>query len=428
MFCLCDANSFYASCERCFNPKLADKPVIVLSNNDGCVIARTNEAKALGIKMGVPYYQIKDFAKASGVAVFSSNYELYGEISARIANIVSSFSDECEPYSIDELFVRLPDLNGANYAAYARKIRNTVTRGTGIPVSLGVAPTKTLAKVANKFAKKVPAYKGVCVIDTDARREKALKLTPIDDVWGIGRRYAKMLRARGVNTAYDFTQQPEGWVKQKMTVAGQRIWQELNGIPLIDMELIAPDKRQICTSRAFGEAVTELGEVEAAVASYAGICAQKLRKQNSYASALLVFIETNAFRDDLPQCFRSRAVTLPVQTSDTLEITKHALEALRRIFPSGIEAGKYRFKKAGVIITEIGSAPQVQADMFDKVDRKKQERLMAALDKVNAGGGFNGKKVTLGVENGRSAKSMLKRGMLSRCYTTRISDIIKVKA
>lgn len=411
MFGLMDCNNFYASCERVFNPALNGKPIVVLSNNDGCVIARSNEAKALGIRMGVPVYQIKDEVQKYGVSVFSSNYTLYGDMSGRVMSILSELAPEIEIYSIDEAFINLDGIN--DLQALGEKIVSQVVRGTGIPVSLGIAPTKTLAKVANKFAKKFPAYNRLCIIDSEEKRIKALQLTDIGDVWGIGRRQAAKLEKQGVKTAYDFTHLTSSWVRKNMTVVGERTWKELCGISCIDMEAAPPAKKQICTSRSFGKMVEDIDTMSEAIATHASTCAKKLRKQKSFAMSLMVFIHTNNFREDLPQYWKNTIIKLPVPTSDTLEIVHYALEGLKSIFISG-----YQYKKAGVIITEI--ATNSQLGLFDTVDREKRERLMQAIDKVN---GEHRNLVKLAVQgNGREWK--LKQEQLSQRYTTDISEIL----
>ena len=419
MIALVDCNNFYASCERAFNPNWNNRPVVVLSNNDGCVIARSNEAKALGIKMGVPAYQIKNEIERYGIGVFSSNYTLYGDMSNRVMTMLSSYSPNIEVYSIDECFLDFSGFERYNLKEYGEEIVRTVSKGTGIPVSMGIAPTKTLAKVANKFAKKYKGYKGVCIIDTEQKRIEALKRTEIGDVWGIGHRYTKRLALYGVSTAYDFAQMPKAWVRQQMTVVGERTWKELNGEPCIDLELVTPDKKQICTSRAFGEAISEIEGLEEAVSSYASICAGKLRKQRSCAQALMVFIHTNNFREDLPQYFQNCVVKLPLPTNNTPEIVHYALIALRNIYRKG-----YFFKKAGVIIIDIVPDSAIQQNMFDNVDRERQKKLMKVVDRLNSG--FNRNNLTLAVQGGRR-KWKLKQELLSPCYTTRLSDIINIK-
>lgn len=414
MYGLVDCNNFYASCERVFNPSLNGKPVVVLSNNDGCVIARSNEAKALGIKMGIPAYQIKDLVSSHGVAVFSSNYTLYGDMSGRVMSMLAELSPEIEVYSIDEAFLNLHGIRDLDIIG--RKMVYRVTRGTGIPVSLGAAPTKTLAKIANKFAKKYPAYNQLCIIDSEEKRIKALQLTEIGDVWGIGRRQAAKLQKEGIKTAYDFTRFSGSWVRKNMTVVGERTWKELQGISCIDMETAPPAKKQICTSRSFGKMLTDIETISEAIASHASTCAKKLRHQHSYATSLMVFIHTNNFREDLPQYWRNIVLHLPVPTNDTQEIVRYALSGLKSIFLNG-----YQYKKAGVIITEITEGAQL--GLFDHVDRDKQERLMQAIDKIN---GEHGNNIKLAVQGtGRGWK--LKQEQLSGHYTTNLNQIIDIK-
>lgn len=411
MFGLMDCNNFYASCERVFNPSLNGKPVVVLSNNDGCVIARSNEAKALGISMGAPAYQIGELVEKHGVAVFSSNYTLYGDMSARVMSILSSLAPEIEVYSIDEAFVNLDGIT--DYQSLGRIIVNKVYKDTGIPVSLGIAPTRTLAKMANKFAKKYPAYQRVCCIDTEEKREKALHLFAIGDVWGIGRRQAARLEKEGIKTAYDFTQLPNSWVRKYMTVVGERTWKELRGIPCIT-ENITP-RKQICTSRSFGQMIENIEQMDETVSTFASTCAKKLREQKGYAVSLLVFIQTNRFRDDLPQYWKSVSVNLPVPTDDTQEIVHYALTGLRSIFLKG-----YHYKKAGVIITEI--TYNVQRNLFDMIDRDKRDRLMNAVDSIY---GKHGHSVKLAVQ-GKGSEWKLKQEQLSKHYTTDLGEIIEI--
>lgn len=414
MYGLIDCNNFYASCERVFNPSLNGKPVVVLSNNDGCVIARSNEAKALGIKMGIPAYQIKDLVSSHGVAVFSSNYTLYGDMSGRVMSMLAELSPEIEIYSIDEAFLNLDGIIDLN--TIGRKMVDRVTRGTGIPVSLGVAPTKTLAKIANKLAKKYPAYDQLCIIDSEEKRIKALQLTEIGNVWGIGRRQAAKLQKEGIKTAYDFTRLSGSWVRKNMTVVGERTWKELQGISYIDMETAPPAKKQICTSRSFGKMLTDIDTISEAIASHASTCAKKLRNQQSYATSLMVFIHTNNFREDLPQYWRNIVMHLPVPTNDTQEIVHYALTGLKSVFLNG-----YQYKKAGVIITEITEGAQL--GLFDHVDRNKRERLMQTIDKIN---GKHGNNIKLAVQGtGRGWK--LKQEQLSGHYTTNLNQIINIK-
>lgn len=419
MFALVDCNNFYASCERVFNPYWNDKPVVVLSNNDGCVIARSNEAKTLGIKMGIPAYQIKDEIEKHQIGVFSSNYTLYGDMSNRVMTLLASYSPCVEIYSIDEAFLDLAGFDLFNLKEYGEDIIQAVTRGTGIPISMGIAPTKTLAKVANKFAKRFKGYKGVCIIDSEEKRIEALKRTEIGSVWGIGHQLTKMLDKFKIKTAYDFTQMPMTWVRRQMTVVGERTWKELNGEACIDLELLPPNKKQICTSRAFGETITGIDGLEEAVSTFASLCASKLRTQRSCAQSLMVFIHTNNFREDLPQYFKNYVIKLPVPTNSTPEIVHYALVALRNIYRKG-----YHYKKAGVIIMDISPDRAIQGNIFDTVDRVKQQKLMEVVDKLN--NGFTRNNLTLAIQGGHK-KWKLKQERLSPCYTTKLVDIIQIK-
>ena len=408
-----DCNNFYASCERVFNPALNGKPIVVLSNNDGCVIARSNEAKDLGIRMGVPVYQIKNLVNTHGVTVFSSNYTLYGDMSERVMSMLTELVPEIEVYSIDEAFLNLEGIQDLH--SLGAKIVNQVYRGTGIPVSLGIASTKTLAKVANKFAKKYPAYNRLCIIDTEEKRIKALQLTDISSIWGIGRKQVAKLEKQGVKTAYDFTQLSNAWVRKYMTVVGERTWKELLGISCINMETAPPAKKEICTSRSFGKMITDIDAMAEAVSTHASTCARKLRKQKAFAMSLMVFIHTNNFREDLPQYWKNTIVHLPVPTNDTQEIVHYALAGLKTIFIQG-----YQYKKAGVIITEITEGAQL--GLFDSVDREKRENLIQAVDKIN---GKHSQHIKLAIQGtGRDWK--LKQEQLSGCYTTDINQIINI--
>lgn len=418
MFGLVDCNNFYASCERLFNPYWNDRPVVVLSNNDGCVIARSNEAKSLGIKMGVPAYQIKTEIEQYGIGVFSSNYNLYGDMSNRVMTMLSEYSPNCEIYSIDESFLDLSGFELYDLKEYGQNIVNNVTKGTGIPVSLGIANTKTLAKVANKFAKKYKGYKGVCIIDTEEKRVEALKRTAIGDIWGIGRQYQKKLENFGIKNALDLAGMPRNWIRQQMTVVGEKIWMELNGESCIELELLTPRKKQICTSRAFGVTLTEKTDLEEAVSTFASICSAKLRKQHSCVLSLMVFIHTNNFREDMPQYFQNSVVKFPVATSNTQEIVHYALTALRQIYKKG-----YWFKKAGVILMDIVPDGAVQQDLFDTVNREKQAKLMKVVDRLNSG--FVQNNLVLAIQGGK-IKWKLKQEKLTPCYTTKLSDILTI--
>jgi len=419
MYALADCNNFYASCERVFDQSLNGRPVIVLSNNDGCVIARSNEAKALGIKMGEPAFKIKELIEKGNVAVFSSNYTLYGDMSQRVMNTLASFTPDIEIYSIDEAFLGLHGFKHFDLHEYARQIQKITTRNTGIPISLGLAPTKTLAKVANHIAKKNPEHKGVYMITTEEQRIAALKNYDIEEVWGIGRQYSKMLLRFGVRTAYDFTRLSASWVKRQMSVVGLRTQKELLGIPCIELEHTTSPKKAIATTQSFGEMQTDLGYLSEAVASFAANCAHKLRKQQSVAQIVMVFAHTNYFRDDLPQYSASKTITLSVPTSSSIELIHYALLALKSLYKQG-----FRYKKAGVIVSGISTNQHVQTSLFDTVDREKHKRLMAAMDKLNDRYGRYTIKIAA---QGAGRKWELRQERISPYYTTRWDDIITVK-
>lgn len=418
MFALVDCNNFYVSCERVFNPALNSKPVVVLSNNDGCVIARSSEAKALGIKMGVPAFQIAKFLQKNGVAVHSSNYALYGDLSHRVMCTLGQFTPELEIYSIDEAFLNLGGLS-VDWGEYAQRIRKTVLKNIGIPVSVGIGPTKTLAKTANHYAKKISENQGICVLDSPAKINDALKLFDVDEIWGIGRQYSKLLKSLNIKTAWDFTQLADSWVKKRMTVVGLRVKKELEGISCLELELIPSAKKVICTSRSFGEAQTELELLREAVATYAARCAAKLRKQRSCAGMLMVFIHTNGFKADEPQYERNFVCKLPVATNSTIELIRYALFALEAIYKKG-----YRYKKAGVLVLDITPENQIQGSLFDSVDRDKHTAIMKALDDINSKFGRDALKIAI---QGSGEKWKLRQEKLSPCYTTDWKDIIKIR-
>lgn len=418
MYSLIDCNNFFASCERVFQPNLRNVPIVVLSNNDGCVVARSNEAKALGIPMGEPVFKLTKLIEEHGIAVFSSNYALYGDMSHRVMSILSQFVEDMEIYSIDESFLSFKGFENYDLREYGSEIVKAVTKGTGIPVSMGIAPTKTLAKVASKFAKKYKGYDGVCLIDSEEKRIKALKLFEIGDVWGIGRRYRKKLEYYGVKTAYDLTQKSEAWVRKQMTVVGVRTWKELRGIPVLELEHIPPAKQTICTSRSFGEMIEDFDTLMESVANFTASCARKLRVQRSCAGVLQVFIYTNRFREDLPQYDNSLIITLPTPTNDVTELIHYARLALKNIYKAG-----YRYKKAGVIVMDIEPQDSVQQNLFDERDRMKHEKVMEVMDKVHKKYGTRVLKVAT---QGTGKKWALKSEYLSKQYTTNPDDFIEI--
>ena len=419
MYALCDGNNFFVSCERVFDSSLDGKPVIVLSNNDGCAIARSEEAKALGIKMGANFFEIEDLVRQHNVQVFSTNFVLYADMSMRMKGLLSRFTPQLEDYSIDEAFLDFSGFDKSTLRDYSLEVARTVTQGIGIPVSLGVAPTKTLAKLANRFAKKYPGYKNVCLIDTDEKRIIALQKTDISDIWGIGRRSVKKLRDRGVNTAYDFTQLSRSWVRKHMTVVGERTWCELHGEPCIEFEAQQPDKQSIMVSRGFGKMIDDIDIVKEAAATYVCMAAAKLRKQKSCAKSLLVFLETNRFRDDLPQNRQHIVVNMPVATNFSMEIVSYMSGGLDKIFIPG-----YKYKKVGVMLMDIVPENAVQGYLWDNIDREKHKRLMQIMDSTNSKLGSNTLKLAV-LGDGEQWKIRQRR--LSPCYTTRIEDFPKVK-
>jgi len=418
MFGLVDCNNFYVSCERVFNPALNGRPVVVLSNNDGCIIARSNEAKKLEIKMGTPAFKIDAALQRNKVAVYSSNYALYGDLSQRVMSVLDQFAPEIEIYSIDEAFLNLTGIP-VEWNEYAGRIRKTVFKNIGIPVSVGVGPTKVLAKVANHYAKKIPENQGIYVLDSPAKIENLLKSLAIEEVWGIGGRYAALLKSAAVTTAWDFTQMADGWVKKRMTIVGLRVKKELEGIACLEMELIIPEKKAICTSRSFGASQTELEPIREAVATYAARCAEKLRRQHSSAGMLMVFIHTNGFKEDEPQYAQNYLCRLPVATNSAIELIKHSLRALEVIYREG-----YRYKKAGVVALEIVPENRVQGALFDRIDRAKHAEIMKTLDQINSKFGRDTLKVAA---QGSGRRWKLRQEKLSPRYTTNWRDIITVR-
>lgn len=415
MYGLIDCNNFFVSCERVFDPSLNNRPVVVLSNNDGCVIARSNEAKALGIKMAQPFFQVRELVKKHNIAVHSTNFTLYGDMSGRVMSILTQLIPEIEIYSIDEAFLQLSGIN--NLESYCRQIVDTTTKSTGIPVSLGVAPSKTLGKIANHFAKKYKGYNQVCIIDSEEKRIKALQLTSIDDVWGIGYRFNKMLAYDGIKTAYDFTQKSRSWVRRKMSVIGERTWMELQGNPCIGSDDLSVDKQQICTSRSFGQPITTYNRLLESVATLAALCVDKLRKQKSLTKAIYVFVQTSRFKDDVYK--PSKILPLSFYTADTAEIITHCHKALDNIYIDQLE-----YKRAGVVLMDIIPDNIIQPDLFDPIDRKKQRLLAFAIDEIAKKNGRETIKIAL---QGEGYKANIRQEHLSKRYTTNWDDIIEIK-
>ncbi|SFU38327.1 Y-family DNA polymerase [Pontibacter akesuensis] len=430
-FALVDCNSFYVSCERVFRPELNGRPVVVLSNNDGCVIARSNEAKALDIKMGTPYFQMKELAKQERVEVFSSNYELYGDMSRRVANTLAQFTPNLEIYSIDECFMDLSHLKPEEVAEYGKQIKKTVERWTGIPVSVGVACTKTLAKVANRLAKKRVGADGVLVLESKQETEEALRQTEVGDVWGIGRQHARRLQQLDVHTAWDLQKLPEGWVKKHMAVTGLRTLLELRGKPCQELEIEAPARKNICTSRSFGRPLTQLTDIEEALSTHTVRCATKLRKQGSCASSLTVFLMTNRFAVTEHNFCNSRTKQLASPTSNELELLRHAISLLRVMF----RAGK-RYVKVGIILNDLVPASEVQLDLFSHQNDEKQTKLMHTLDTLRQRFGHHSLKYAVQgaidesnrhKEEQQKAPWMLRKDHISSCYTTAVEELLVIR-
>ncbi len=417
MFALVDCNNFYASCERVFRPDLIGKPVVVLSNNDGCVIARSNEAKAVGVPMGAPAFEHEELFKKHNVHVFSANFALYGDMSQRVMNILSEYTPEIEIYSIDEAFLKLQGFEKFNLKSYGQEMQRKVVKWTGISVSVGIAPTKSLAKVANRIAKKFPnKTNSVYLIDSEEKRIKALKWLKIEDVWGIGRRHAKRLKAINVNTAFDFTQLNDSWVKKNLSIVGLRLKHDLQGIPTLDLEILQP-KKNIATTRSFEKNYTEFEQLNERVTTFAVSCAEKLRKQKSCCNSIMVFIHTNGHRHDLPQYSRNIVVKLPFPTNSSIELAKFANQALGKIFRKG-----FHYKKAGVIVMDFSPENQKQLKIFEN-SNAKHVPLMQAIDKINAS--FGQQKIKLASQDLRKVWKM-KQEKLSPRYTTNLNEIITI--
>ena len=378
---LVDCNSFYVSCERVFRPELKGKPVVVLSNNDGCIVSRSSEVKALGVEMGIPAFKIEDLIRKKEIYAFSSNYSLYGDLSARVMNVLSHFTPEMEVYSIDEAFLDLSGFPETGLAEYGRTIKQTVEKWTGIPVSIGIGETKVLAKIANRLAKKFKKTGGVLNLTGSPDLDKVLGMVAVEDVWGIGRQHTKLLRRYGIATALDLRNADDGWVKKHLTIVGLRLVKELRGEPCIVSEDAFAPRKQICVSRSFGKYVTTLREMEEAIATYTERASEKLRSDGSAAGVVMVFMMTNRFREG-PQYAQSTTVEMPVPTFCTQELIKYTMEGTRRLFRMG-----FRFNKAGVILAELVPENEIQMNLFDTIDREKSSRLMEAIDRINGGMG-----------------------------------------
>lgn len=418
MFALADCNNFFVSCERVFRPELNGKPVVVLSSNDGCAIARSNEAKRLGIKMGAPLFQIRDIVKQHNVTVFSSNMSLYADFSRRVRMVLKEYAPHIEVYSIDEAFLDLRGVENKDFDIFAKELSARCRRLTGIPISVGVAPTKTLAKIAAELCKSYPKLRGGCYMHRKEDIEKVLRKTPIEDVWGIGRRSAPRLKERGVVTAYDFSQLPRDFVQRRMGITGVRTWQELNGIPAIGFEAKQEAKQSICNSRSFAKEIYDLDELLEQVAKFATMTAEKLRSQDSVCKRLTLFAATNRFHSDELQQYGNITIQMAEPTDSTIEIVRTAREALIEIYVPGVG-----YKKAGVIAMDIVPRSALHISMFSAEENERHHRLMQAIDTINKSAG----KSAVTVASAGSSDVRTRSDYRSPRYTTSWDEIPVIK-
>lgn len=424
MYALVDCNNFFVSCERIFRPDLDGKPVVVLSNNDGCVVSRSNESKAMGIKMGTPFFKVKHYVDEGKLVAFSSNYALYGDVSGRVMSILADAVPHLEIYSIDEAFLHLGNVaTMEKIPVFCRNLVMKVRKWVGVPVSIGVAPTKTLAKIASHFAKRYRGYRGVCMIDNDEKRLKALRLTPIGDVWGIGRRLSPKMQEWGVMTALDFVERPCEWVQARLGVNGVRTWNELRGVACVAEEL-DERRKSISVSRSFAEMIQDEQELALRVADFAAMCAKKLREEESAAYDVTTFMYTNRFREDLDQYFPSATVRLNVAANNAQEIIAAALKAMRTVYRDG-----YMYKKAGVTVSNIVPSDQIQGSLFgyDEDLRQKHDRLSELMDSVNSTSVSGRSLLRLASQRPGHYADGIRCDFRSGLYTTSFDEIIKVR-
>lgn len=418
VFALADCNSFYAACEEVFSPQLKDKPVVILSNNDGCIIARSKAAKALGIKMGEPLFQARDLIEQHQVQVYSSNYSLYGDMSARVMASLAEVTPSMEVYSIDECFLDLAGFSQIDLTHYCQRIQAKVKQYTGISLSLGIGSTKTLSKIANRIAKQGSVYHGVFNLMT-VEPEPVLARIAVEEVWGVGRRYAKALREQRIETALQLRDAPQGWIKQQFGVVLLRTVLELQGFSCLPLELCPDSKKGITVSRSFGQPIKSLVELKQAVSTYVSRAGEKLRRETLAATVLRVFVVTNRFKD-IPQYTNSVSITLPVATDDTAELIDYALRGTETVYRSG-----YQFKKAGVMLLGLVPLTLVQANLFDTRDRDRYRRLMQTIDQINR---QMGARTIQFAATGLQKRWAMRRAHRSPKYTTTWSDLPIVKA
>ena len=418
MYALVDCNNFYASCERAFNPNLRNRPIAILSNNDGCVISRSDEAKALNLPMGAPIFKWESFCKANNIQVLSSNYPLYGDMSNRVMSILEQFTPDVEVYSIDEAFVQFIGFENYDFEDYGIQIRQRILKWTGIPTCVGIAPTKALSKVANKIARKFPnETKGVYVIDSEEKRIKALKWITLEAVWGIGRGLQKRLKAKGCKTALDFVQLPDEWVRKNFSITEWKLKKDLEGVPKIKLDEFQT-KRAIATTRSFEYTYSDIDNIKERISTFATSCAEKLRKQGSSCHIIYVVLSSDRHKKDIEQHRVSKAVNLPYPTNSSLIISNCAVESVVSMFKKGI-----KYKRAGVIVMGLVPTSNHQLHLFES-ENPKHKPLMGTIDKLNAK--YEDYKIKLGNQDLKRTWKM-RQERLSPRYTTNINDIIKVK-
>jgi DNA polymerase V len=416
MFALVDCNTFYASCEAIFNPAVRGKPIVVLSNNDGCIISRNKEAKALGIPGMLPFFQVRKQVEDAGCHIFSSNYELYGDISARVMTLMEPFATEMEVYSIDEAFLRLPSERFGAYHEQGHAIKDMLWQQVRMPVCAGIAPSKTLSKLANHAAKKIPRLNGVCVLDTPKKWEWLLERIPLDNIWGIGGRIKKRLHDMGIYNGLQLAQSDAKWLRQRFSVVLEKTIRELNGEPCMDLELEPEPKKEIICSRSFSYKITELHELQQAASLYAGRACEKMRKQNGLTANLWVYLES--FHNG-QRFYRHRFATLPHLTNDTRLIASASADALASIYREGI-----RYKKCGIGLLDLCTRKYEQRDLFYPQQSDRSRTLMQTMDRIN---GRYGRYTVQLASTGIQPKWLMNRNFKSPAYTTRWTDIPVVR-